>query len=295
METVETQKPEFTKEQEKIELLERKLKEAEMKLTQERVKTEFLEKQVNEVVDKLSKEHVKIEFIERKLNDAEKGLAKMHNKNTQVMNAYFTFLAKKIKYYNGQKLVNNNFVYEEIFDNLEEKDLYKLWGMDLFRESVKDYMLKSNRIVWKIFLEHFNLDPDFIETFSNKLITKCRVCTCQLILKECRTVKEFQFCTFTSGSEFKYSQICDYCYNNSKLSNPDCDKCDGKQIGCVIVQTEDELHQRFFFTCCPPSRKNLCTCDKEYTDENQLFCLTHREDTFATNCETICEECYFEF
>lgn len=199
-----------------------------------------------------------------------------------------------------ENLVNNHLIYKQIFDNLEEEDLYKLWNINFFRESVQDYLMISKKIVWELFVENFNLNPDFIEIFSEKLITKCCVCDVKFNLKECRKIKEYQYCTFTSGSEIKFAQICNICDQYCKISKQDCEKCEGKKISGIMINKEEDAYYEdlykitMHFVCCEPTHKKLCVCEQEYSEETQLFCLSHRMKKFTTNChcEIICYECY---
>lgn len=196
-------------------------------------------------------------------------------------------------------MTNNHLIYTEIFDNLEEGDLYKLWNINFFRESVQDYLMISKKIIWELFVENFKLDSEFIEIFNDKLNTKCCLCERFFKLKDCRTIKEYQYCTFEFGSEFKYCQICKDCDKYCKITKQDCTKCEGSKINGVMIATEEddcsELHQRtIHFVCCPPTHKILCVCNHDYSQENSLFCLNHKMKSALTNCncEIICEECY---
>lgn len=203
-----------------------------------------------------------------------------------------------------EKAFNNHLIYEEIFSNLKEEELYKLWEIDFFKGNVQDFLNISKKIVWKNFIDKIELDSDFIEIFQDKLNIQCVLCEMEYKLIKCRKIKEYEFCCFESNNKFQYSYICEDCDESYLIPKSFCNKCAGnKMTGIMIDKDEDvELHERtVFFICCkPPCIKNICICDKKYFLKNEneyqyedFFCVSHNSDfpQNSANCEIMCEDC----
>lgn len=206
-------------------------------------------------------------------------------------------------------IFNNHLIYGEIFKNLSEDDLYKLWKIDFFKENIQDYLNFSNKIAWERFIDEINVDDDFIEIFSKKLITNCVLCGKIFNLIECRRIKKYKFCSFKYNNEFKSSYICHICDKYCKISDFDCEKCTGNKInGVMIEKSSNDMEHNYhfddtrlvdrtiYFICCKePIIKIICICNRKYLDRSELFCLNHKYKLCLMsgfNCNLTCKECF---
>lgn len=186
-----------------------------------------------------------------------------------------------------ESLIKNHLIYSNIYSNIDEANLYKLWCQTEFKESVTDYLLHNNNVNWKNF--PLEIDESFISLLGDRIKCKCTFC--------------YEYHNRNTGRCITYFEvpenmlnvfICSKC--DLEYTVEECVKCFGQPIDGYYECCEDDCGMKLICDCINPNDSNVCEHCVEIGTSDHFYCDLHLTWNANENCdcEVVCGNCEIE-